>query len=185
MSEKENSLKQNLSIAVQGTDEQKRDHNMRMIQDQNRQESIQSMVRYRDSQLKKEQERLERQRDLLAKEITSKKARPPADLILSPSGVKGLPIEEQRRLVRKAVENKYGPEHAQQIAQLRDALNKNIDREIQNARSLEEDRSNIRTADPAVRQASRVRDKIDRMKTNSQDITGKREQSRHLGRRQS
>ena len=118
------------NVARNGTDEQKRQHAIRQIQDPEQRNVLKAMIRYRDRQIKREERRLEQAREGIAQAAIRKGAQVGAAPHLTMKGVVGLTPNQKAAAIRRAVENKYRPIHAAQVTGLRTHLNKAIDKRI-------------------------------------------------------
>lgn len=124
------------SVAHDGTEEQKRKHEILAVQDKERRDALEAMLRYRDEQMKREAERQAAERKRIADEEIAKKVKP--DISPRPPGIAGISIEQQKERIRNQVEAKYAPEHAEQLTAKTQDLNREIDRATAEARSQDE-----------------------------------------------
>lgn len=171
-------IRKGFSVSASLTVEQKREQERNMIVDKVRRENVQSMMRYRDTEIEKCEKKLADERKKIAADILTKKNQPTP--VLAPKGVIGMSPEQKRQLVENAVNNQYGPEHREQVHELRKSLNQNIDREIRSAQRADQNADRVRTADTQKPERTRMQSKKQQFSDNAQDITESREQNASL-----
>lgn len=171
------SLKTDFRIAEQGNEEQKRLSQIESIRDKEQRENLRSMIAYRDDALKRETEKIERE---IQKKAEEKAAEVKLEPVVQhrPEGMIYLSIEEQRAILAKAERERLTPDKMKRLAQFKAEKDRNIDKKIQDAQSLDKSRNQVRSTDPAVREKPRMKTRQERMQENARDITQKQGTSR-------
>lgn len=142
MERDENNLKKEFSIAQKSTEEEKRQHDIRMVQDKNQRETLETEIRYRDNVLKAEEKRLAEERQKMADEAVAEELTPNNELHLTPPGMDGMSWEARQKLIRDRVERDQGAIDEVWLEAYRDYLNQDIDKNIARATGRDQDRSN-------------------------------------------
>lgn len=141
MERDENSLKKEFIIAQQSTEEEKRQHDIRMIQDKDQRETLETEIRYRDNVLKAEEKRLAEERQKMADEAVAEELTPNNELHLTPPGMDGMSWEARQKLIRDRVERDQGAIDEVRLEAYRDYINRGIDKSIARASGRDRDRS--------------------------------------------
>lgn len=142
MERDENSLKKEFIIAQQSTEEEKRQHDIRMVQDKDQRETLEAEIRYRDNVLKAEEKRHAEERQKMADEAVAEELTPNNELHLTPPGMDGMSWEAREKLIRDRVERDQGAIDEVRLEAYRDYINQGIDKSIARATGRDQDRSN-------------------------------------------
>lgn len=142
MERDENNLKKEFSIAQESTEEEKRQHDIRMVQDKDQRETLETEIRYRDNVLKAEEKRLAEERQKMADEAVAEELTPNNELHLTPPGMDGMSWEARQKLIRDRVERDQGAIDQIRLEAYRDYINQGIDKSIARATGRDQDRSN-------------------------------------------
>lgn len=170
--------RKDFSVSASLTVEQKREQERNLIVDKVRRENVESMMRYRDAEIEKREKKLADERKKIADDILTKKNQPTP--VLVPKGVVGMSPEQKRQIVENAVNNHYGPEHREQVHELRKSLNQNIDREIRSAQRADQSADRVQTMDTQKPERTRMQSKKQQFADNAHDITANHDQSVNL-----
>lgn len=141
MERDENNLNKEFSIAQEGTEEAKRQHDIRMVQDKDQRAALEAETRYRDNVLKAEEKRLAEERQKMADHAIAEELTPHEGLYLTPPGMSGPSWETRQQLIRNRVERDQGAIDEIRLEGYRDYLNQDIDKSIAQARGRNQDRS--------------------------------------------
>ena len=171
MNEDDSKTNNDFSIASQGTEEQKRLHDIRMVEDEKRRNALYTMLRHRDEQIKREEKRLEKVREKIAEEKIREKLQAKAELHLILKGATGTSLQNKAKAIKRAVENKYAPLHAFQIEGLRMDLNRQLDRTIREIRTQQDRQKQSSRTATQERTEEPKQDKTEEMRQNARDIT--------------
>lgn len=145
MERDENNLKKEFSISQDGTEEEKRQHDIRMVKDKEQRETLDAEIRYRDNALAAETKRLAEERQKMADQAIAEELSPHEGLHLTPPGMSGPSWEVRQQLIRNWVERDQGAIDEIRLEGYRDYLNQDIDKSIARARGHDQDESEDRS----------------------------------------
>jgi len=183
------SSKTGFNIASDGTEEQKRqyedqkrDQRIRSIQTPELRKGIEDLKFRRNVAVSAEEEELKAQRARTARHIIDQRVPPHPEMNLRPGWARDMSSEAQRNTICKWVDDKYLPEHKRMVEEKRNAINKDIDREIELALDFEKSLEQNRTAERPALEEESVESKLEKLRENARDISQKLNRPRGPGR---
>lgn len=126
------------SVSASGVAEQKRQSSIDSLRDKTEKMVLQTMMHKRNEHIDREKKRLENERAAIAQKEIDKKEQGRQELHNVMKGAPTLSPEKRKEIIKKAVENKYGPIHEAMLDARKDDLNKPIDKRLQEAKQREE-----------------------------------------------
>lgn len=177
------------NIAAPGTDPQKErfdsehlDQQIKRIQTPEFKRNLQDLKFKADVILENIEEKLKVQREKMAQYIIDRKVTPHPELNLKPDGARSASDSERRDAIRKAVADKFVPEHKRQVEdkrkELYSALRTEVDQTLKDERELR--KGTTATSDNQA--ISEAKSKLAKMRDNARDITQRLDRSRGRGR---
>ena len=164
MTGREKGLNKPFSISAERTEEQSRQLKILEIQDNVRRDAIVTMCDYRDRVLKKQDENFQADRSKRANEEIDRRLKAAIRRELRPKGVPEKNFDQRKAEIRREIDARLKPSHNDALSSLRKDLNRDIDREIKFALSLDRARSSTSSQRELTKQQFRE---------NRQDISAK------------
>ncbi|MEO0384570.1 MAG: hypothetical protein AAF234_13565 [Pseudomonadota bacterium] len=183
------SSNKDFNVAAQGTDAQKvrfeseqLDHQLRKVQTPELRKSLQDLKFKADVTLENMEEQLEAERERIAQYIIDQRVAPHPELNLKPDGARGSSDLERRNSIRKAVSDKFEPEHKKQVKDKKEELYSAVRAEVEQTLKDEMELRKGSAATNEDRAISEAKSKLAKMKENARDITQRLDRSKGLGR---
>ncbi len=176
------------NIAARGADAQKErfeseqlDQQIKRVQTPEFRKSLQELKFQADLAIKTTEEMLAHRRDKAAQFIIDQKVSPHPELNLKPDGARNTSDWERRNEIRRAVNNKYKPEHEKQIKEKRKELYSALRAEIELTLKDENELQKSVAAPNSDESISEAKSKLEQIRENSRDITRRLNRPRGSG----